>query len=280
MPGMLIALSSGMRLQGHPHREDSPALRVLCRVGLGLLIAFSLCSPVGAAPVEVRFLEGVSHGFLILRSTTGQILAHGNQLQTAHLDRVETRITFRFKDGSLHEEKAVYSQQHVFTLLSYRLVQQGPSFPEPMEVSLDRKQGRYEVKSMQKGREKSSSGTMELPPDVYNGMTALILKNLPPGKGERVHYVAFTPTPRLIQLDLVPMGDQKLQVGEQEGGGARYAIKPKLGVVKGLVAALLGKTPADYECVIWTRDIPAFVRCDGPLRLKGPVYRMEPTNPR
>jgi hypothetical protein len=149
-----------------------------------------------------------------------------------------------------------------------------------MNVSLDRKQGRYQVKSMEKGREEISSGTMELPPDVYNGMTALILKNLPPGRAERVHYVTFTPTPRLIQLDLVPMGDQKLQVGEQEGQGARYAIKPKLGVVMGLATALLGKTPATYECVIWTKDIPAFVRCDGPLRLKGPVYRMELTNPR
>lgn len=48
----------------------------------------------------------------------------------------------------------------------------------------------------------------------------------------------------------------------------------------GLVAAVLGKTPADYECVIWTKDIPAFVRCDGPLGLTGPVYRIELTNPR
>jgi hypothetical protein len=269
-----------MRPEDHSARVDSPAQLIARLVGLGLFIAFSVCSPVGAAPVEVRFLEGVSHGFLILRSTTGQIRAHGNQLQTAHSNRVEMRISFRFKDGSLHEERAVYTQQHVFTLLSYRLVQQGPSFPEPIEASLDRNEGRYQVKSVKKGREENSSGTLELPPDVYNGMTALILKNLAPGRSERVHYVTFTPAPRLIQLDLVPVGDQTLQVGEQEGSGARYAIKPKLGVAMGLAAALLGTTPADYECVIWTKDIPAFVRCDGPLRLKGPVYSMELTNPR
>lgn len=64
-----------------------------------------------------------------------------------------------------------------------------------------------------------------------------------------------------------------LRIGEQEGSGTRYAIKPKLGVVGGLVAAMLAKRPADYECVIWTKDLPGFVRCDGPLRLKGPVYR-------
>lgn len=47
----------------------------------------------------------------------------------------------------------------------------------------------------------------------------------------------------------------------------------------GFVAALLGKTPADYECVLWTKDIPTFVRCDGPQRLKGAVYRIELPNP-
>lgn len=235
--------------------------------------------PARAAPVEVRFLEGVTRGFLVLRSTTGQMVAHGALLQTAHPDRVDSRMTFRFKDGSLYDETVVFSQQHVFTLLSYHLVQRGPSFPEPMDVSLDRKQGRYQVKSMEKGREKTSTGTIELPPDVYNGMTTLILKNLTRGSSERVHYVAFTPTPRLIKLDLVPVGEQKLRIGEEEASGTRFAIRPKLGMVMGVVAALLGKTPADYECVMWTKDLPAFVRCDGPLRLKGPVYRIELTNP-
>jgi hypothetical protein len=249
-------------------------------VVLALLVAVIGVSPGWAAPVEVRFLEGVTRGFLVLRSTTGQIVAHGELLQTAHSDRVDSRMTFRFKDGSRYDEKVVFSQQHVFTLLSYHLVQRGPSFPEPMDVSLDRKQGRYHVKTGEKGREKDSSGTIELPPDVYNGMTSMLLKNLTQGRSESVHYIAFTPTPRLISLDLVPVGEQKLQIGEEEGQATRFAIKPKLGGVMSVVATLLGKTPADYECVIWTKDLPAFVRCDGPLRPKGPVYRIELTTPR
>jgi hypothetical protein len=247
---------------------------------VAVLTSLALCSTVESAPVEVRFLEGLTHGFLVLRSTAGQIVAHGDLLQRAHPDRVEARMVFRFKDSSLYDERVTYSQQHVFKLLSYRLVQQGPSFPEPMDVSLDLKQGRYQVKSVQKGREENTSGELELPADVYNGMIMTILKNLSRGRPESVHYVAFTPTPRLIKLDLVPAGDQKVQIGEQEGQGARYSIKPKVGGFMGFVAALLGKTPADYECVVWTKDIPAFVRCDVPLRLKGPVYRIELANPR
>ena len=269
-----------MRLSSDDRRRDSSASLAIRGVALALLLVVIVVSEVWAAPVEVRFLEGVTRGFLVLRSSAGQIVGHGELLQTAHPDRVDSRMTFRFKDGSFYDEKVVFSQQHVFTLLSYHLVERGPSFPEPMEVSLDRKQGRYQVKSVEKGREKDSSGTIELPPDVYNGMTSMLLKNLTRGSSESVHYIAFTPTPRLIKLDLVPAGEQKLRIGEEEGEATRFAIKPKLGVVVGAIAALLGKTPADYECVVWTKDLPAFVRCDGPLRLKGPVYRIELTNPR
>src|SRR6266542_3931836 len=277
---MPIAGSRSMRRSSDAQGGDLPAARAIRSAVLALLVVVVLVSPVWAAPVEVRFLEGITRGFLVLRSTTGQIVAHGELLQTAHSDRVDSRMTFRFKDGSRYDEKVVFSQQHVFTLLSYHLVQRGPSFPEPMDVSLDRKQGRYHVKTGEKGREKDSSGTIELPPDVYNGMTSMLLKNLTQGRSESVHYIAFTPTPRLISLDLVPVGEQKLQIGEEEGQATRFAIKPKLGGVMSVVTALLGKTPADYECVIWTKDLPAFVRCDGPLRPKGPVYRIELTAPR
>jgi hypothetical protein len=235
-------------------------------------------SRAGAAPVEVRFLEGVTRGFLVLRSTTGQTVAQGDLIQTAHADRVESQMVFRFKDGSLYDERVTFSQQHVFTLLSYRLIQKGPSFPEPMDVSFDRKPGRYQVKSMEKGREETSSGTLDLPADVYNGMIVMILRNLPAGRAETVHYVAFTPTPRVIQLELAPVGEQRLRLGELETPATRFAVKAKLGSLQSIVAAVLGKKPSEYECVIWTKDVPAFIRCDGPLRLKGPVYRFELIN--
>jgi len=248
----------------------SAQVAIACLLLLGPSLA-------GGAPVEVRFLEGITRGFLVLRSITGEVVAHGDLIQTAHPDRVESQMVFRFKDGSLYDERVTFSQQHVFTLLSYRLVQKGPSFPEPMDVSFDRK-GHYQVKSVEKGREEISNGTLDLPADVYNGMTVMILRNLPAGRAETVHYVAFTPTPRVIQLELAPVGEQRLRLGELETHATRFAVKAKLGSVQSIVAAVLGKKPSEYECVIWTKDVPAFIRCDGPLRLKGPVYRFELIN--
>jgi hypothetical protein len=113
---------------------------------------------------------------------------------------------------------------------------------------------------------------------VYNGMVPMILKNLGSAASETVHIVAFTPKPRVIQLELVPVGNQRLVAGESSRQGTRYALKPKLGALLRAFATILGKAPPDQECVILTEDVRAFVRCDGPLYLKGPVWRIEMTS--
>ena len=86
------------------------------------------------APVDVRFPEGLTHGFLLVRSSSGDIVAHGELTQTVTEGGVaESHLVFRFKDGSLHDEKVAFSQQRVFTLIRYQLTQRGPSFPEQMD---------------------------------------------------------------------------------------------------------------------------------------------------
>jgi hypothetical protein len=214
---------------------------------------------------------------LALRSTSGAIVALGDLLQTSQGDRVESRMTFHFVDGSLYDEAVTFSQEHVFTMVAYRLVQRGPSFPEAVDVSLDRKSARYTLRSTKSGKEDVSGGRIELPPDVYNGMVAMLLKNLAPGRSGKVHVIAFTPTPRLIEVELVFAGDQRVMIGDQARQATLYAIKPKLGAILGFFAAFMGKTPADYACVILAKDVPAFVRCDGPLFPNGPIWRIELT---
>jgi hypothetical protein len=247
---------------------------------LAMLLVCAPWSPLEAAPIEVRLVEGTAHGLLVVRSVSGEILGHGDFLQTAHSDRIESRLVLRFKDGSLHDETHAFSQQRVFTLLGYRLVQRGPSFPETLEAVLDRKTGSYKVHSTRVGKEEASSGSIELPPDVYNGMVPMLLKNLVSAASETVHIVAFTPKPKLIQLEMVPAGNQRLVAGDATRQATRYALKPKLGATVRVFASLLGKAPADQECVILTEDVPAFVRCDGALYLKGPVWRIEMTTAR
>jgi hypothetical protein len=238
--------------------------------------------PASAVPVAVRFLEGVTHGFLVLRNVNGGLLASGDLLQVQRGGQVESRMVFRFKDGSLYDETVVFTQERVFTMQSYRLMQRGPAFTEDTEISLERASGKYRVstKAHKDGGEQVLNGTLDLPPDVYNGMVITVAKNLPKGASETVHIVAFTPTPRLIQLEFIPESEQKVLIGQLGKTATHYVLKPRLGIWLKVFATLLGRTPPDSHAWIIRDELPAFVRFEGPLVTTGPVWRIETTSPR
>ena len=97
--------------------------------------------------VPVRHAEGMVHGFLALRTLGGETIADGDLIQTSRGDRVTSRLVFRFRDGSLHDETAVFTQSGNFRLVSDHLIQKGPSFPRSFDVTIDRASGRVDVRS-------------------------------------------------------------------------------------------------------------------------------------
>jgi hypothetical protein len=241
-----------------------------------------LCA-AAAAPVSVSFVEGVTHGFLVLRTVNGGLVAQGDLLQIGRSGgEVESRMVFRFKDGSMFDETVVFTQRRVFTMQSYRLIQRGPAFPEDTEISMERASGKYRVKTRARkdGQEEVLDGILDLPPDVYNGMVVTAAKNLPKGASETVHVVAFTPKPQLIQLELAPAGEQKVLVGELGKTAIHYVFRPKLGSWLKLFAKLLGRMPPDYHAWIIREEVPAFAGFEGPLYIGGPVWRIEQLAPR
>ena len=274
--------SGGRRPVGAHTRFSVMSFTRATTIGLLVLVTMLLgpC-PLPAAPVPVRFVEGATHGFLVLRTVDGALIASGDLLQVDRGGGVESRMVFHFKDGSLFDETVVFTQQHVFTMQSYHLVQRGPVFAEDTEISMERT-GKYRVKTKahKDGREEVLDGTLELPPDVYNGLVLTVAKNLPKGASETVHIVAFTPTPRLIQLEMAPAGEHKVLIGELTKTAIHYVLKPQLGVWLKLFATLLGRVPPDYHAWIITDDVPAFARFEGPLYTTGPVWRIELTSPR
>ena len=88
-----------------------------------------------ATQVAVRRAEGLVHGFLSLSTMEGKLLADGDLIQVSHGNRVTTHLVFQFKDGSLHDETAIFSQRGNFRLLSYHLVQKGPAFPNDVTLT-------------------------------------------------------------------------------------------------------------------------------------------------
>ena len=237
--------------------------------------------PMLADPIAVRYPEGLIHGFLVLRTPAGETLADGDLIQVAHGERVTTRLMFHFKDGSLHEETAVYSQHRNFRLLSSHLIQKGPTFPHPMELSIDASTGRVTVHTTgDDGKEDVLTERVKMPPDVANGMVLTLLKNIQPDATQmKVSMVAATPKPRLVKLAITPRGEEPFSVGGSSRKAAHYVVHVEIGGAAGLVAPLLGKQPPDTHVWILGGEAPAFVKSEGPLFFGGPVWRIELTSP-
>jgi hypothetical protein len=249
---------------------------------LGAVVVAAALHPVMAAAVPVRFAEGVMHGFLVLRGVDGTILAQGDLLQVGRGGAIDKQMIFRFKDGSVFDEKVTFTEQGVYAFKTYSLSERGPAFAADTELSMTSATGAYRVKTKDHkgGREQILEGTIELPADVYNGMILTVVKDLPKGAGEIIHFVAFTPQPRVIELELTPVGEQKVMVGELTKTAVHYVMKPRLGMWLTFFATILKRMPEDLHAWILPEEVPAFVGFEGSLTTPGPVWRIELASPR
>jgi hypothetical protein len=229
-----------------------------------------------AETVAVHYPEGVSQGFLVLRTQEGKPIADGDSTQTARGDRVTSRMRFRFKDGSIYEETTVFSQHGTFKLLSDHVLQKGPTFKRPMETSIDATSGQVMVRYTDDGKQKVLTERLELPPDVANGILLTLLKNVQRSAPKTtVSYVVATPKPRVVHVEIIPQGQEPFSIGSYSHKAIHYVVKVKIGGVAGVVARVLGKHPPDTQAWMLGEDVPAFVRLDGPLYGDGPIWRME-----
>jgi hypothetical protein len=228
-----------------------------------------------AQPVAVRYAEVPTHRFLVLRSIDGKILADGDLNQTARGGRVSSQVVFRFLDGSIHNETGVFSQSGHFRLLTHRLVQKGPTFPMPLDMTMSAETGRVTVRyTGDDGKEKVEDENLQLPADVANGIVIALLKNLSSKTVPwTVSYVAATPKPRLVKLAISASGSERLAGSDRRV--THFVLKAELGGLAGLLAPLAGKQPPDNHVWIAEGATPTFVKSEGPLYLGGPSWRIE-----
>jgi hypothetical protein len=253
-----------------------------CRRLAILLACAALLQPgnLSGEQIAVRQSEGLVHGFLLLHTLDGDHLADGDLTQVARGNRVTTQLVYHFKDGSLHDETAIYSQSGSFRLLSYHLVQKGPTFKTQMDFSIDASSGQVTVRhSGDDGKEEVIKERLKLPPDIANGIVLTLLKNIRPATPRTVSFVAATPKPRLVKLQIAPQGEESFSTGGAKRKATHYVVKVEIGGLSGLVAPLLGKQPSDTHVWILQGVAPAFVKSEGPLYLGGPSWRIELTSP-
>jgi hypothetical protein len=249
---------------------------------MSVLMGARLLQParLSAEPVAVRYREGSVQGFLALRTREGETLAAGDLLQVVNGNRVISHLVFRFKDGSVDDETAVFSQRLNFRLISDRHLQKGPAFPHPTYVVINASTGQVTVQFTDHGHKQVDTERLDLPPDLANGMLINVLKNVQSnGTETKISYVAATPKPRLVKLSIAPTGEEVFLIAGSRHWATRFVVKVELGGITGIIAPFFGKQPPDTHVWIAGGEAPAFVKSEGPLYLGGPIWSIEMTSP-
>jgi hypothetical protein len=194
---------------------------------------------------------------------------------------VTSRLVFRFRDGSSSVETVAFDQRGSFRLIRDRLVQKGPSFPAPMDQTIDAIGGHVLVRTTEDGKEKVYDEAMDLPPDLANGLILTLLKNLDAATSEAsVSFLAATPKPRLVKLQFRRLGEEPFATGGTGRKAVHFLVKVDVPGLAGVVAGVLGKEPPDSHVWVLPGDAPAFIRSESPLYAGGPLWRIDLVSPR
>lgn len=232
------------------------------------------------SPVAVRYREGFIHGFLVLSTLDGVAIAAGDLTQVARGDQVTTRLAFHFKDGSRQEETTVFSQRRNFRLISYRLVQKGPSFKNPSDLTVTCATGQVTVRYTDGGKEKVANEHLALPPDLGNGLLPTLLMNIRDGTQQiEVPMVVAAPKPRLVKIVANAQGTEAFSVAGFSREARHYIAKVDIGGVAGVVAPIVGKQPPDSQIWILGGEVPVFLKSETLSYMGGPMWRTELVSP-
>lgn len=250
---------------------------------LSLIVVFVCALQPGAKaePVSVRYPEGTLHGFLELRSQEGRVLAEGDLVQNVQGDRVTARLTFHFKDGSIDDETTVFSQHRIFRLITDHRIQKGPSFPQPMDLSMDTRSGEITVRSIgRNGKEDVKTSHLDLPPDLANGLVTIIIKNIRAATPEtKVSMLVATPKLRLVKLAISPHGEEPFSLVDTTRKAQHFEIKVELGGISGMVAPMIGMQPPNVQIWIVGGQAPVFLREEGQTYPDGPTQTIQLVSP-
>lgn len=244
---------------------------------LNILACACVCSP---EPIPARHKQGSMHGFLLVKSEQGEVIAVGDALQVAEGTNVRSRLVFRFRDGSIDEESTEFSQLSVLRVATDHHIQKGPSFPKPLDVTIQVPAAEVSWRELKNGKAELNTEHIDLPDDLANGILPLVLENIPPNAAEtKVSYLANDPKPRLVKLSLAAAGRDKCALGGMAYFATRYNIHVELGGLTGLIAPFIGKQPADDRGWVIPGEAPSFARMQGAFYDGGPTWTVELASP-
>lgn len=235
---------------------------------------------LNADPVTVRHIQGYVHGFLVLKDTDEKILASGGLTQIPGGNHVTATLKLNFRDGSLYQETAVFSQRRIFQLLTYKQVMKGPAFKAPEVLTLNTSTGDVNVQYTDKdGKEKTISDKLSLPSDLANGILSMLLMDANPKVETTLSMLVSTPKPRIVKLKISASGEDSFSVDGFVGKAKHYTVNIDIGGLTGVAAKVVGKQPPPVQMWIAAGDAPVFLKSEGSLFEDGPIWRIELSSP-
>ena len=242
-----------------------------------LVLTLALTLAAHADPIRVRTTQGTEHGFLEVRATSGEIIGYGDSIQIARGSRVTTELALHFKDGSLDDETATFTQAGTFRLLTDHHIQHGPLFKTPLDMTVDATTGLVTTRSVDKdGKPKVETERLHLPPDISNGIIGPLLASVSPTLPQfRLSMVVPFGKGRLVKLITTPDGEQTFTSTGVQRKAQVFRIKIDLGGIIGVVAPIVGKQPQDVSIWVVEGPAPQLVRVVEQLYDDGPVVSVE-----
>lgn len=233
-----------------------------------------------AVGLEVTEFAGAAHGYPALTDMNGKKLADGEFRQWMESDRLHIVITYKFRDGQLFEENALFRQQP-------ELIQEQWSWKESKRAKVEREfsanlMAKTASVHIHKGQENKdvSGDIMTEPGRTFAGFGfTLALSNLRKRliNGEQIELkaVGFAPKPflkpMLATVKISYGGLQRMKMGGRFYRGDQFIIHPEIAAI----AKLFIPVP---DTKIWlTNPQPAgFLRWEGPIVLPtDPVVRVD-----
>ena len=190
-------------------------------------------------------------------------------------------LAFHFKDGSLQEETSVFAQRRTFQLLTYHLVQKGKAFKRPTDMTVNAATGQVNIRyTDDDGKEKTISEHMKLPPDLANGLVPTLMSDINPKAAKTtLSMVVSTPKPRVVKLEITPLGEDSFSLGGTARKAEHYNIHVNIGGISGVLAPIVGKQPPDTQIWMVGGKAPGFLKSEGPMTDGGPSWRIELASP-
>lgn len=249
------------------------ALRSMC---VCLLLPTMLAAL--ADPVAAHYRQGCGHSFLTLRGEDGELLAVGESVDSVHGSKVTSRLTFRFRDGSIDDDTTVFDQSRQVRMVSDRHIQRGPSFPHPIDIRIDVPTAMVTSRNLDDGKETAEH--LDLPADIGNGIVLNVIENLGRDNPQAtISYVAAGSKPRIVKLVISSVGKDNFSIAGTHHKARKYEIKVELGGLTAVVAPFLGKEPKPGYVWVTGDGIPAVLKTQAQFYEGGPVWTVQEASP-